>query len=116
VTIYKGSCQCGKVRFEAETEIAEIITCNCSRCSRLGALLSAVPKERFKLVSGQGAMTEYKFNKHVISHMFCATCGIQPFAQGKGPGGVDMVMVNVRCVEGIDTDKLSVRKFDGAKM
>ncbi len=116
MTIYSGSCQCGKVRFEAETEIAQVISCNCSRCGRLGALLAAVPKDRFKLVSGEDALTTYKFNKHLVDHKFCATCGIQTFAQGKGPGGVEMAMINVRCVEGVDAESFPVMKFDGAKI
>ncbi|MBV9348849.1 MAG: GFA family protein [Pseudolabrys sp.] len=115
MALLKGSCQCGKVKFEADTEIKDVISCNCSRCRRLGALLSAVPGDKFKLVAGEGAMTTYKFNKHVIDHQFCATCGIQPFAQGK-MGDKPMVMINVRCVEGVDAESHPVRKFDGASM
>ena len=114
--VYTGGCQCGKVRFEADTEIKEVISCNCSRCSKLGALLSAVPAEKFTLKSGGDAMTEFQFNKHVIHHMFCATCGIQPFAKGKGRNGADMVMMNVRCLDGVDAEQFKVRKFDGASM
>jgi hypothetical protein len=114
--IYSGSCQCGKVTFEADTEIKQVLSCNCSRCRRLGALLSAVPAEKFALKSGADALTEFQFNKHVIHHMFCATCGVQPFARGKGPGGADMVMINVRCVDGIDAETLPVQKFDGRSL
>ena len=116
MTKFSGGCQCGAVRFEAETEIKEVISCNCSRCAKLGALLSAVPGDKFTIKSGRGALTEFKFNKHVIHHMFCATCGIQPFAQGKGRDGSDMVMINVRCLDGVDAESFKVRKFDGAKM
>ncbi|MBV8792381.1 MAG: GFA family protein [Pseudolabrys sp.] len=112
---YAGSCQCGNVRFEADTEIKEVISCNCSRCSRLGSLLAAVPRVKFKIVSDKGA-TIYKFNKHVIDHVFCSTCGIQPYATGKGPGGVEMAMINVRCVEGVDPESFKVMKFDGRSM
>ena len=115
MAIHHGQCQCGKVRFEADTEIKEVISCNCSRCRRLGALLSAVPADKFKLTSGKDAMTRYTFNKHAINHMFCATCGIQAFATGK-LGDKDMVMVNVRCIDGLDAAALPVRMFDGARM
>jgi hypothetical protein len=49
---YTGGCQCGKVRFEAHADIGEVIACNCSRCRKLGGLLSAVAMSDFKLVSG----------------------------------------------------------------
>jgi hypothetical protein len=38
--LYKGSCHCGQVTFEAEGELTEVFDCNYSMCSRKGALLS----------------------------------------------------------------------------
>lgn len=111
-----GGCQCGNVRYEATTDIGEVIACNCSRCGRLGSLLSFVSPENFKLLKGEGATTEYQFNKHVIHHMFCSTCGIQSFARGKRPDGAEVVAINMRCVDGIDPDALQVRKFDGRSL
>jgi hypothetical protein len=113
---YLGGCQCGKVRYEVQAEIGKVILCNCSRCSKLGSLLSAAAAEDFKLLSGEGDMTTFKFNKHVINHPFCSTCGIQSFASGKGPGGKDMVMINVRCLDGVDPDQFEVMKYDGRSM
>ena len=113
---YTGGCQCGAVRYEVSTEIGEVIACNCSRCRRLGSLLTAAAASDFNLLSGADATADYRFNKHVIHHPFCKTCGIQSYAYGKGPGGHDMVMVNVRCLDGVDADSLKVRKFDGASV
>ena len=73
------------------------------------------PKESFKLLSGEGAMSEYQFNTHNIHHLFCATCGIQSFARGKRPDGAEMVAVNVRCLDEVDVDSLKVKKVDGRK-
>jgi hypothetical protein len=108
-----GGCQCGAVRYEATFELGEVLACNCSRCGRLGSLLAFMPKDAFKLVSGDGTTTEYQFNKHNIHHLFCATCGIQSFAHGKGPGGVEMVAVNVRCLDGVEPESLKVKHVDG---
>lgn len=113
---YTGGCQCGKVRYEVQADIGEVVTCNCSRCRKVGGLLSAVSMSDFKLLSGENEMTEYQFNRHAIHHPFCKTCGIQPYAYGKGPGGRDMVMLNVRCLDGVDAEQLKVKKFDGASL
>ena len=113
---YSGSCQCGKVSFDVDMQIDKVISCNCSRCRRLGSLLAGTKKENFTLKSGKDALTDYKFNKHVINHYFCSTCGIQPYAAGKGRDGSDMVMINVRCLDGVDPEKFEVMKFDGASM
>ncbi len=114
--IYSGGCQCGKVRYEAQAEIGEVITCNCSRCRMLGSLLSAVAMSDFKLISGGNDTTDYQFNKHTIHHPFCTTCGIQSYAYGKGPGGREMVMINVRCLDDVDVRQLKVKSFDGASL
>lgn len=57
---YTGGCQCGKVRFETQADIGEVITCNCSRCRRVGPLLLAVAMSDFKLLSGENEMTDYR--------------------------------------------------------
>jgi hypothetical protein len=113
---YTGGCQCGNVRYEAEADIGEVITCNCSRCRKLGSLLAAAAMADFKLLSGENEMTEYQFNNRRIHHPFCKTCGIQSYAYGTGPGGKEMVMLNVRCLDGVDAEQFAVRKFDGASL
>src|SRR6516162_4647636 len=108
---YTGGCQCGKVRYEAQADIGEVITCNCSRCRKLGSLLAAVAMSDFKLLSGEDEMSEYQFNNRRIHHPFCKTCGIQSYAYGKGPGGRDIVMLNVRCLDGVDAEQSAVKKL-----
>jgi len=112
---YFGGCQCGAVRYEATADIKDVIACNCSRCRRLGWLLTFVPEADFKLTAGENATTDYLFNKHAIHHRFCATCGIEAFADGTTPNGAKMVAINVRCLDDIDFDTLTVKKVDGAR-
>jgi hypothetical protein len=113
---YTGGCQCGAVRYQVEAEIAKVISCNCSRCQKLGALLAAADAADFKLEKGEGATTDFQFNKHNIHHVFCKTCGIESYAWGKGRGGKDMVMLNVRCLDGVDPEQFEVMKFDGRSL
>ncbi len=114
---YTGGCQCGQVRYEVQMELGEVISCNCSRCGRLGSLLAFAPAAQFKLLSERSALTQFEFNKHVIQHQFCSTCGIQPFAEGTNPrDGVAMAAVNVRCLDGVDIDSLKIKKVDGRKL
>jgi hypothetical protein len=110
---HTGGCQCGNVRYELQADINEVFACNCSRCGRLGSLLAFVPPSNFRLLKGEGAMSEYQFNRHNIHHLFCSTCGIQSFARGKRPDGTEMIAINTRCIDGIDPDKLTVKKVDG---
>ncbi len=114
--IYKGSCHCGKVAFEAEGEIDGVIDCNCSICSRKGSLLWFVPREKLKLLTPEDAASTYTFGKGVIQHRFCPVCGIHPYGEGVDPKGNRMAAINVRCLEGVEIDSIPVRHFDGRSM
>jgi len=110
---YKGSCQCGAVRYEATADLDSTVSCNCSRCGRLGSILAFTPEQDFTLLSGEDSLTEYLFNRHAIRHLFCKVCGIQSFARGSTPDGKAMIAVNARCLEGVDPDSLSPKRVDG---
>jgi hypothetical protein len=58
----------------------------------------------------------YTFNKHVIKHRFCPTCGIHPFGEGVDPKGNAMAAINIRCLEDIDLEKIPVTQFDGRSL
>lgn len=114
---YTGGCQCGKVRYEVQLDISEVLSCNCSRCGRLGSLLAFAPASQFKLTGGEKNLTTYEFNRHSIQHKFCLTCGIQSFAMGKHPKTGDaLVAINVRCLDDVDVDQFKVRKVDGKSL
>jgi hypothetical protein len=111
--IYKGSCHCGKVAFELEGDIEGAVACNCSICSRKGSLLWFLPREKLTLLTPEDAASTYTFNKHVIHHRFCPSCGIHPYAEGIDPKGRNMAAINLRCVEGLDLTSIPVTEFDG---
>lgn len=110
---YQGSCHCGKLKFEAEGEIKQVIACNCSYCARKGSLLWFVPRANFTFRAGENESTVYQFNKHVIAHHFCPACGCQPYAFGTDPSGKEMAAINTRCLEGVDTEALPHHAYDG---
>lgn len=111
--IYKGSCHCGQVAFEVEGEIAAAMDCNCSICSRKGALLWFVPYDSLRLLTPETALSSYTFGDRSVQHKFCKTCGIHPFGEGADPSGNRMAAINVRCLEGVDLSEIPVEHFDG---
>lgn len=113
---YKGSCQCGAVTYETTVDLDRTAVCNCSRCSRLGWIVTFTDADAFELKSGDGNLSEYLFNHHVIHHLFCKTCGIESFARGMKPDGTPTVAVNVRCLEGVDLAALTPMQFDGKSL
>ncbi|MET0594123.1 MAG: GFA family protein [Polyangiaceae bacterium] len=113
---YKGSCHCGKVSYEVKTDLEKVFSCNCSICSKKGYLLNFVPADQFKLLSGDEKLTDYQFNKKNVHHLFCPDCGIQSFGRGKRPDGQAMVAINVRCLDGVELDNLTLTKVDGRSL
>jgi hypothetical protein len=111
--MYTGSCHCGRVAFEVHGTFSDAKECNCSHCSRKGYLLWFVPREALRLKSGEGEYATYRFNKHVINHHFCPSCGCAPFATGKAPSGVATAAINVRCLEGVDLAAVKRIPMDG---
>lgn len=110
---YQARCHCSRVALEFEGEIGDVLSCNCSICQRKGSLLWFLPRDQVKLLSPDDAASTYTFNQHRIRHRFCPVCGIHPYAEAADAQGRPMVAINVRCIEGIDLDALTVRHFDG---
>jgi len=114
--IYKGSCHCGKIAFEVEGEITQVIDCNCSICSRKGSLLWFVPRQQLRLLTPEEDMSTYTFGSRTIKYRFCPTCGMHPFGEGADPSGNAMAAVNVRCLEDLDFSSIPVKHFDGRSL
>jgi hypothetical protein len=64
-------------------------------------------------VRGEDRLSEYPFNRHVIRHRFCRTCGVEVYGEGKDPSGRDMIAINARTLEGVEPWSLSSMRFDG---
>ncbi|TVZ40941.1 hypothetical protein P886_0276 [Alteromonadaceae bacterium 2753L.S.0a.02] len=112
-THYEGSCQCGAVKFEVDINLDNTMTCNCSRCQRMGFVLAFTSKDKFQLKSGENELTEYLFNNKAIRHLFCKICGVESFAYGKMPDGSPTVAINVNCLSGVNPRKLNSKHVDG---
>ncbi|MGH7884615.1 MAG: GFA family protein [Thermodesulfobacteriota bacterium] len=113
---YEGGCHCGEISFTVEMDIKEVMSCNCSICSKRGSLLAFNPAENFTLIKGEYHLTDYQFNKKTIHHLFCKKCGILSFGKATMPDGTKMVAINVRCLNNIDIDQFPIKKFDGKSM
>jgi hypothetical protein len=114
--LYSGRCHCGRIAFDIEGELSAAVACNCSICSRKGALLWAVPREKLRLHGPQEGIGSYTFNKHAIEHRFCRTCGIHPFAEDAGSQDGRMAYINIRCLENVDPASVETISFDGRSM
>lgn len=114
MTHYQGSCHCGAVKFSFESEeISKGLCCNCSMCSRKGAMMTpfAVAPELFKIETADDALGLYQFGAKTAKHYFCKHCGIYTFHEtARMPGHY---RANLGCIEGVDPFALEADVFDG---
>jgi hypothetical protein len=50
---------------------------------------------------------------HRIHHLFCSTCGIESYARGKSADGADMVAINLRCLDNVDSGSFRAGRSAG---
>jgi hypothetical protein len=111
---YLGSCHCGAVRFEIETDFPELTMCDCSICRRKNALMVKVHESQFTLLAGENALTEYQFHTGTARHYFCGVCGIYPFHRKRVTP--DYFGINVFCLQDFDPTGIPIRQAVGAAM
>ncbi|MDH3338203.1 MAG: GFA family protein [Gammaproteobacteria bacterium] len=113
MTTHEGGCHCGRVRFEVDAPAAiEGTRCNCSICRMTGYLHLLVPKNAFRLLSGQDDIETYTFNTGIAKHYFCRHCGVKSFYVPRShPSGFS---VNIHCLNPESIGSIEVSLFDGA--
>ena len=108
---YQGGCHCGRVRFEIDVEIGTIIDCNCSICAKKGFLHLIVDPQQVRMLSPADAVSLYQFNTKTAKHYFCPVCGISAYYIPRSHP--DKIDVNVRCLEGVELESLTIVPFNG---
>lgn len=79
-----GGCLCGKVRFETDAPLREVVFCHCAQCRRQTGLYyaaTAIPRDALRL-SGAEAITWFAASGFA-RRGFCGTCGSHLFWDGK---------------------------------
>jgi hypothetical protein len=114
---YDASCHCGSVRIEADVDLEQpSFRCNCSICRRTRFWVAVAKPEGFRLLAGEGEMTEYLFNRKKNQHFFCKRCGVRAFGVGNDTPIGKMYGVNIGCLEGVTEEQLAripITRVDG---
>ncbi|WNG47145.1 aldehyde-activating protein [Archangium minus] len=111
---YKGSCQCGAVRFEIDFDPSNGTTrCNCTICTKTAWWGVHVKPDAFRLLSGGEVLGDY--SRHEAMHArFCKVCGIRVFGHGDIPelGGA-FYSANLNCLDGANLSGIQIKYLDG---
>ncbi len=109
---YHGGCHCGRIAFDVEGDLKQVVECNCSICAKRAYLHWSVPREHFRLTSPEANIATYTFKSGRVKHQFCPVCGVAPLCIT----GPDKVNVNARCLDGVEAAALEVKHFDGRSL
>ena len=104
--IERGTCHCKAVEFEVELAngFENLRRCNCSLCSRRGAVMASVPVDKLRIVRGEDKLSLYQWNTMQAKHFFCSVCGIYTHHQRRS--NPSEYGFNVACIIGVDISAL----------
>jgi len=78
MSMIRGSCLCGAVKYEVDGSLGGAVNCHCSMCRKAhGAAFASyarVDKKAFAFVSGADRISSYQSSADVI-RTFCSRCG-----------------------------------------
>lgn len=122
---YRGSCHCGRVRFEVDADLDHVRSCDCSICRRRGALIHRVAGESLRLLTPWHELAIYRWGSHTAADYFCPVCGILPFRRPSDPTPQELAegvqpfagwSINTRCLEGVELDSIPVKRIFGSRI
>jgi len=97
MTKLSGSCLCGAVSYEGDTEIKMTINCHCTDCQKITGSMHGTMifvQESDVTVSGSPKSFEHKADSgNVLTKLFCESCGSQMMGKNTMRPGVIGVRV-----------------------
>ena len=104
---HTGSCHCGAVRFEVQLDATAGSRCNCTVCTKVGALSAIVKPDAFRLLTDERSLSFYEWAGKTAKRYFCKDCGVSCYSRGylEQIGG-DYVSVKLACLDDVDPKEL----------
>jgi hypothetical protein len=110
----EASCHCGAVKLQVPTAPEEVVSCNCSLCSRSAWLGAYYNPAVVNLITPRESIDTYIWGDRTIQICRCKTCGFTTHWESIDPQQTDRMGINARMMNDIDLDSIPVRYFDGA--
>lgn len=109
-----GSCHCGETRFEVSDEPQLLLQCDCSFCSKSGAVWACYPPHQFRLTTPGEASRTYRWGGGATGLHFCGTCGCSTYNDTfDWETGAAQISVNALLFDAFDLATVPVETNDG---
>jgi hypothetical protein len=122
---YLGSCHCGYAKFEVDADLDHVRSCDCSICTKRGALIHRVEEPCLRILTPLEDLTLYQWHTGTAEDYFCPRCGILPFRKPRRMTEIEISRgrvaftgwaVNVRCLAGVDLSAIPIKKVYGSRL
>ncbi len=107
------TCHCGAVRVEVPRRPRTLTSCNCSICTRTGALWAYYRTAEVRVVARRGATQSYAWGEKCLRLVRCRTCGC--VTHWEGTPIRPRMGVNARNLAADVIASIRVRRLDGAR-
>jgi len=111
----RAACHCGAVRFELEAPPTWVLDCNCTICSRYGALWAYVRGEGKVTLTApptSGATETYIWGDRELAFHRCKTCGCVTHMEAIEADPPAVYGLNARLLVGLDPSEVELRQVD----
>ncbi len=119
IKTYKGSCFCGRVKFEADIDFSEGTgKCNCTSCWKRRWWSVRAKPENFRSLQGDQELSGSKPGQARGHTGFCKSCGVVPYGWVAAAewNPTEYVSINVAALDDLDPAELvaaPVQYMDG---
>ena len=113
-----GSCHCGGTKVQVSVAPSSVTSCNCTFCSKRGALWAYYDLDQVRLVADEHR-ARYQRPGRPVAHHHCAVCGCSTWSDspvwvdGKPHPTQRRLLVNARLFDDFDLAAVPVRHIDG---
>lgn len=110
----KGSCHCGNIQLSIPELTETATSCNCSICSRYGAIWGYFDESEVEVTVGSFGIHSYCHGDRSINFNRCSQCGCMTHYTMVEKEPDSKLAVNYRMFPSDLTAQLHIRLFDGA--
>lgn len=110
----KASCHCGAVKFKLNIQPEWLTKCNCSICSKLGALWAHALEKNIEMTMPEDATLAYRRQHATLAIHTCKTCGCTTHWWGIKRGAEERMALNMTLLDPKTLAQYRIRHFDGA--
>ena len=111
---YRGACHCGAIQFALFVEPQWLVSCNCSICSRLGALWAHIEDHEVVLQYAANSTIIYSWGEETLEFHTCRVCGCTTHWENTHAHSSSRMAVNFRMCPKESLENFDVRILDGA--